>query len=105
VGGFFNKPPEMTAPPQWWCYVRLPSADRAAEVVKRLGGRVVQGPMEVPGGDRIAQCLDPQGAAFAVHSLPAAKPAAKAKPKKRAAAKKKRAAKRKPARKRARRRR
>jgi predicted enzyme related to lactoylglutathione lyase len=24
--------------------------------------------MDVPGGDRIAQCLDPQGAAFAVHS-------------------------------------
>jgi predicted enzyme related to lactoylglutathione lyase len=25
------------------------------------------GPMEIPGGDRIAQCLDPQGAAFALH--------------------------------------
>jgi hypothetical protein len=25
--------------------------------------------MEVPGGDLIAQGLDPQGAAFAVHSL------------------------------------
>jgi predicted enzyme related to lactoylglutathione lyase len=28
--------------------------------------------MDVPGGDRIAQCLDPQGAMFAVHSKGAA---------------------------------
>jgi hypothetical protein len=26
------------------------------------------GPMEVPGGDYVAQCLDPQGAMFAIHS-------------------------------------
>jgi len=28
---------------------------------------VLNGPMEVPGGDMIAQCMDPQGAMFAVH--------------------------------------
>jgi predicted enzyme related to lactoylglutathione lyase len=28
---------------------------------------VINGPMEVPGGDLIAQCLDPQGAMFALH--------------------------------------
>jgi uncharacterized protein len=44
------------------------SADRAAERVAAKGGKVMNGPMEVPGGDRIAQCMDPQGAAFAVHS-------------------------------------
>ena len=27
----------------------------------------MNGPMEVPGGDRVAQCADPQGAAFALH--------------------------------------
>jgi predicted enzyme related to lactoylglutathione lyase len=36
--------------------------------VKELGGTVLNGPMEVPGGDMVAQCLDPQGAAFALHS-------------------------------------
>ncbi len=36
--------------------------------VRELGGQVVMGPHEVPGGDLIAQCLDPQGAFFAVHS-------------------------------------
>lgn len=38
---------------------------------KAGGGQVLNGPMEVPGGDWIAQCLDPQGAAFAVHQTKA----------------------------------
>ena len=42
--------------------------DYATERVKALGGQVLNGPMDVPGGDRIAQCLDPQGAAFPVHA-------------------------------------
>jgi hypothetical protein len=29
---------------------------------------VLNGPMEVPGGDRVAQCRDPQGAMFALHA-------------------------------------
>jgi hypothetical protein len=32
---------------------------------------LINGPMEVPGGDWIAQFIDPQGAAFAVHALKA----------------------------------
>jgi len=35
--------------------------------VKKGGGQVMHGPMEVPGGDRVAQCMDPQRAAFALH--------------------------------------
>ena len=35
-----------------------------------LGGTVAVGPEDVPGGGRIAQCTDPQGAAFAVHHGP-----------------------------------
>jgi predicted enzyme related to lactoylglutathione lyase len=46
----------------------VPNVDEATERVKALGGQVLNGPMDVPGGDRIAQCMDPQGAAFAVHS-------------------------------------
>jgi uncharacterized protein len=68
LGGMFNKPAEMPAPPNWLQYVRVDNVDRVAEVVKANGGSVLNGPMDVPGGDRIAQCLDPQGAAFAVHS-------------------------------------
>ena len=64
----FNKPPEMPFPPNWLQYIQVDSADGAAERVKANGGQVLNGPMDVPGGDRIAQCLDPQGGAFAVHS-------------------------------------
>jgi predicted enzyme related to lactoylglutathione lyase len=68
IGGMFNKPPEMPGPPSWLCYAMVPSADKSAETVPRLGGKVLNGPMDVPGGSRITQCMDPQGAAFAVQS-------------------------------------
>ena len=32
-----------------------------------LGGKVFSGPMEVPGGDRVAQIVDPQGAMLGLH--------------------------------------
>jgi hypothetical protein len=41
--------------------------DAALTRVRDGGGQVLNGPKEVPGGDRIAQCVDPQGAAFALH--------------------------------------
>jgi predicted enzyme related to lactoylglutathione lyase len=68
LGGMFTKPEEMPGPPMWLYYISVPSVDDAAEKVKALGGKVLNGPMDVPGGDKIAQCMDPQGAAFALHS-------------------------------------
>ena len=62
----------MTSPPgmpqAWLFYIHVDDVDAAAEKVKAGGGQVVQGPMDVPGGDRIAMCVDPQGCAFAVHA-------------------------------------
>ena len=52
----------------WLPYVRVPDAQVTAAKVAERGGTILNGPMEVPGGDLIAQCRDPQGAAFAVHS-------------------------------------
>ena len=46
-------------------------ADKAVDKIKAGGGTVIHGPMEVPGGDRIAMAMDPAGAAFSVHSLAA----------------------------------
>ena len=85
VGGVY-KLMDASKPPHWLTYIRVVSVDRAAAAAKAAGGQVTQGPMEVPGGSRIAQILDPQGGAFAVHEL--AKPAAavSAKPAKPAAA-------------------
>ena len=68
MGGMFNKFNEMLGPPMWLFYISVDDVTAAVEKVKELGGQVVNGPIEVPGGDFIAQCLDPQGALFAVHS-------------------------------------
>lgn len=68
LGGMMNKPADAPMPTSWLYYIRVDSADAAAERVKAAGGQVLNGPVEVPGGDRIAQCVDPQGAMFAVHS-------------------------------------
>lgn len=68
LGGMFNKPSFVQAPPNWLQYIAVDSADAAAKRVTANGGTLMQEPMEVPGGDRIAQCMDPQGGAFAVHS-------------------------------------
>lgn len=67
LGGMYNKPADMPAPPHWLLYVMVKNVNDALERVKRNGGQVLNGPMEVPGGDMIAQCMDPQGAAFALH--------------------------------------
>jgi predicted enzyme related to lactoylglutathione lyase len=68
LGGMFNTSPQMPAPPGWLHYVLVDDVNRAADAVMSSGGHVVNGPMEVPGGDWIAQCVDPQGAMFAVHA-------------------------------------
>ena len=67
LGGIFNGPPEMCAI-GWLLYVRVPDVHAAVKTVTELGGRILNGPMEVPDGDLIAQCMDPQGVAFAVHA-------------------------------------
>ena len=71
LGALFNKPAQMPGPPHWLLYARVADAHKAATSVKALGGQVLNGPMEVPGGDWIAQCADPQGAMFAVHQTKA----------------------------------
>ena len=40
----------------------------AAELVKANGGQILNGPMELPDGDWIANAMDPQGAAFSLHA-------------------------------------
>lgn len=67
LGGIFNKPAEMPGPPHFTLYFRVEDVRQAAETVKSLGGQVLNGPMEVPGGDMIVNCLDPQGAVFSLH--------------------------------------
>src|SRR5438105_13749973 len=68
LGGMFNKSPQMPGPPMWLPYALVPDSKKVAQMMPRLGGKVINGPMEVPGGDWITQITDPQGVMFAVHS-------------------------------------
>jgi len=68
LGGMMNKTPDMAqVPTHWGLYFRVPDVKKAAETVKANGGQVINGPMEVPGGTWIVNCVDPQGAHFSLH--------------------------------------
>jgi uncharacterized protein len=70
-GGMMNRGAGVDMPPAWLHYVRVAdTADAAAKRAQSGGGKVIVGPMEVPGGDRVAVIIDPQGAGFGVHSKP-----------------------------------
>ncbi len=79
VGGIYTLQ-APSAPPNWLSYVQVADCAKATNAAKAAGGRVLNGPMEVPGGSWITQLMDPQGGAFAVVEPPKAegrKPAAK----------------------------
>jgi predicted enzyme related to lactoylglutathione lyase len=67
-GGMMPKPKEMPAhiPSYWMPYFQVTSVDGTASKAKELGGKVMIGPMEIPGTGRFAIVTDPQGAVFAL---------------------------------------
>lgn len=67
IGGMVNKPTSMPRC-SWLFYVNVDSIAAALERVSERHGKVMNGPMQVPGGSWIAQCIDPQGAMFAMVS-------------------------------------
>jgi predicted enzyme related to lactoylglutathione lyase len=69
VGGMCNVQGPST-PPSWLSYVHVADSNRTVAAVKAAGGRLLHGPMEVPGGSWIALFMDPQGGAFAVQEMP-----------------------------------
>ena len=68
MGGMSNIAKAQGFPPSWLFYANVEDIDAAVERVKNNGGAVMNGPMDVPGGGKIAQCTDPQGAAFALYA-------------------------------------
>lgn len=65
IGAMMQKPPEMPTG-SWNLYVRVADLDAAIAAIAAGGGRVTNGPMDVPGGDRVLSGVDPQGASFAL---------------------------------------
>lgn len=76
LGGMMTTPPGMKTPdgrdvpPSWMFYITTDDLEGALGRAKAKGARVLNGPMDVPGGQRIVQLLDPQGAAFALVTTP-----------------------------------
>ncbi|RWH73702.1 VOC family protein [Mesorhizobium sp.] len=64
-GGIMNKPPQIPIP-VWQFYFNVDAIDAAATRVTDNGGKIIMGPMDVPSGQWIIQCQDPQGAYFAL---------------------------------------
>jgi hypothetical protein len=117
LGGMFAKGNAGKPGSAYWLgYVSVTDLEATVELAKGARATVLTGPMDVPGGDRIAQLMDPHGAFFALHTRagsqapvvkpakkaakptaakakpPARKPSEKKRPAKKAAAKKKPAA-------------
>jgi uncharacterized protein len=64
-GGMMKRTPQDPAA-YWLYYITVDAADAAQERVKSAGGKIVHGPVQVPGGSWIVNGVDPQGAAFAL---------------------------------------
>jgi len=65
IGGMMTKPASMPVA-AWAFYFNVPSVAAAVPKVKAGGGTIVTAPEEVPGGQWIVRCVDPQGAQFAL---------------------------------------
>lgn len=68
IGGMMDTPPGAPAPGWWAYYICVDSVGAAIERVKAAGGKIVNGPHEVPGGSWIAQGQDTEGAFFSIAS-------------------------------------
>ena len=69
IGGMMTKPDMIPAPPYWGYYINVEALDAAVARSDARGGKVINGPMEVPGGAWIVNCVDPQGAHFSLVSM------------------------------------
>ena len=67
LGGIMGMPPGAPAmPPMWGCYVTVTNVDETAKKCTSLGGKVLNGPMDIPTVGRFAVIQDPQGAVLNV---------------------------------------
>ncbi len=62
IGAVMKAPPG--APTGWGFYFRVPDIAVAKAKVEAGGGKVRQGPMEVPGGEWVINAEDPEGVSF-----------------------------------------
>jgi predicted enzyme related to lactoylglutathione lyase len=67
MGGIVTKASVLPSS-RWLYYFNVEDIHSAAERVKAAGGQIFNGPVELPSGNSMIQCKDPQGAVFALRS-------------------------------------
>lgn len=65
LGAIMQQPPQSPVT-TWLFYFGVPSVAAARRAIEAGGGKVMHGPMQVPGGEWIVVAIDPQGAPFGV---------------------------------------
>ena len=65
LGALMKRPAEMPSS-LWLYYFRVPAIAPAARRVEENGGQVINGLVEIPGGEFVLNGIDPQGALFAL---------------------------------------
>ena len=65
-GGMMTVPQGAGPPPSWLHYVTTPDLDATFERAKARGAKVLFGPLETPGKQRVVALADPLGGAFAL---------------------------------------
>jgi predicted enzyme related to lactoylglutathione lyase len=63
IGAVMPKPAQLPVS-KWTYYIGVDDIDRALDAIKAGGGQVLNGPMEIPGGEFAVNAMDPQGASF-----------------------------------------
>ena len=63
IGAVMKTPPNVPHS-IWNHYIGVADIDAAADAIRSGGGQILQGPMEIPGGEYALNGVDPQGAAF-----------------------------------------
>ncbi|MEZ0244995.1 MAG: VOC family protein [Sphingomonas sp.] len=66
IGAVMRAPPGV--PAGWGFYFRVPEIQAAKAAVVAGGGSVRQDPMQVPGGEWVINCTDPEGVSFGLVS-------------------------------------
>ena len=64
VGGIGQPPPEMAMPAAWTVYLSTDDAAATLAAVQAKGGKLLFGPMEIPGTGVQVVAVDPTGAVF-----------------------------------------
>jgi len=69
MGGVIEMPKEMEAmgaPPHWFGHVQVADVDATVALAKKMGGKVIKEPEDIPTVGRFGLIADPQGATLSV---------------------------------------